>query len=354
MEEPAKDAYEMLQQRMSKLSVAAHCMQKYGSELDEARKFTNTIHDAINGSRKITARANHPIWTVDAETVKQTKSPCHSLKKYAISTTVFSIEYETAGIEDTVHPLFSVYEVKNDVPKKEFKLGWYKNRLALTVAGAHSKIWVSTNMEFIKGRLFMEIINSVYTKNEQNWMAVTNGAAVSNNTGSIVLCDPGGGNRAFTALLALEGLKIIADEIVPIDAEAQRVYPFPAATSVTKSTWDELLPYFPDLVKAKSYGKANREVKYLHLTKTGTADAMAPSKIKAIVFLENNPGVEFSAIRAGRIETIRKFNEGTWIQPTRANSDIYLNWITKIRAYNLSYSNKQKAVEFVSFLLDSL
>ena len=73
----------------------------------------------------------------------------------------------------------------------------------------------------------------------------------------------------------------------------------------------------------------------------------------AFIFIKYDKSVEFSMEKIEVADAIKTLFEEAWIPPQPDNVAIFLDKITNISFYRLTYSNNKKALEAISQLFEN-
>ncbi|MFC2132919.1 hypothetical protein ACFLRG_03875, partial [Bacteroidota bacterium] len=212
-----------------------------------------------------------------------------SKKYYHFAGADFCFYYSHKRIEKMVHPLLSHLEIGPTNSKcHQFQLFRHNDLL-----------YLRTNENFFKGKVFLELLNKAYQKEENDWMAVMHGSAISDGKNSIIITgDSGKGKSTALAVLLANGFKFMSDDFVPVEAVSKEAYQFPTAISVKKGAVETLHHIYPELLEAEEfyYEDFDKTVRYLspHLSKEPSHQSLP---VKAIVFVNYEPGAELEMSR---------------------------------------------------------
>ena len=148
----------------------------------------------------------------------------------------------------------------------EFEVFINHNYIFLYVNNTFIGSWSPDNLHYFQGKFSMELIQKIHQKEEKEWMGVFHASAVSDGKKAILfLGDSGNGKSTSLAILQANGFTCLADDFVPVDVKKQKVYSFPAAISIKKSSLETLLPMYPELESSAEYHfkRLHKIVRYL-------------------------------------------------------------------------------------------
>lgn len=300
------------------------------------------VNDIISEVQLLSRSTFHAPVTLPAE-YHQSPVSCYSCRKYLFNLKTVEICYGSRSLEYTIHPSFAHLEV-NSTKKPDFILEVFSpgKKFALKT-GTGS--WTEDDPGLLKRKLFIELTNLIYGKDEKHWLSYIHGSAVSNGNESIILTtECGAGKSTLAALLCANGLKFVSDDYVPVDARFCKVYPFPAALSVKEGAMRVLEPFFRQLKTAKvlRFKGSDKTVRYLPFP--AEKDFYKPLPVRNLVFVKYDPGKPFLFRKMPVNEAIRRFHEEAWLSPNPSHAKKFLSWFPGVNCFELQYSDSKKAI----------
>jgi len=204
----------------------------------------------------------------------------------------------------------------------------------------------------LKMRLFLEISNVLHGKQNEDWMSIIHASAVTDGKNAVVFsADSGAGKSTLATLLQTREYSLLGDDFVPVDMTAGLVYPFPAAISVKSSGRNIIESYNSTLFEHALSPDGSEHpgawfLPPLHLKNR----KQIPVPVSALIFLQYNPevGCNFSAV--DRVSAFSRFHKQAWISDKRIHVESFLEWLDKIKCYELIYSDIDKAMDQVERL----
>ena len=271
-------------------------------------------------------------------------------KQYQIDAVCIQIEYESEFELELIHPKFAHLEV--------FKKTNIDLTLQIFTDHGHTFLlknnilfndWSRENIHYFQGKVSMLIVQEIHKKNEEEWMGVFHASAVGDgNKSMLFLGDSGKGKSTCLALLQANGFDCIADDFVPI-SKNEKVYSFPSAISVKKSSWKMLSKYYPEIYSQKEYyfSSHNKTVKYLPPSNQKSDNAF---QCDTLVFIRYYENIETQLQSISNIEAFERLLPDSWISNRKENVSVFLNWFSQTKCYSLSYSNNQEMFDVVKKL----
>ena len=263
---------------------------------------------------------------------------------------VFLIEYETAELENYIHPKFEHLEISDStLYNHHFKLFTVEDEMILDVDGKIMGNWKKGLDHFMSGKVSMQILQKITNTKETDWMAVFHAAGVSfQNKGILFLGDSGNGKSTLSAILMANGFNVLADDFLPVKSKTAQLCSFPVAISVKKYAIDLLAPQFPELKKAREfeYPEINKTVRYLS-NSFANSEKANKAKCIALVFIKYEQGSKLEVFDLPKDIAFQKLVPDSWISPEKENAKLFLNWFDKLPCWQIKYSDNKAMVETV-------
>ena len=286
------------------------------------------------------------------ESLKDLVVPNHfSVEKfYKINELVFKACFDSQESCFLIHPKFEHLEVESQKHNFCFKTFTQDARIFLAVDNKLIGSWPFDEFHYFQGKYSMQLIQKIHKRQEDKWLGVFHASAVSNKKSAMLfLGDSGNGKSTSLALLQAHGFDCIADDFVPVAAQNQEIYSFPAAISVKKTSLDTLLPFYPELSDSKEYDfkVAQKIVRYL---KPNNNDFSSHLPCKGLVFIKYKKDAPLSCEKIDKITAFQKLVPDSWLSPIKDNAAIFLDWFAALDCFELTYSNNTEMVAQVSKL----
>ena len=271
------------------------------------------------------------------------------VKYYKINNSVFKVSYLSQKELSFVHPKFAhlvIDETKGFL--NEFEVFINHNFIFLYVNNIFIGSWKNKEIHYFQGKFSMEFIQKIHQKEEDEWLGVFHASAISNGEKSMLfLGDSGNGKSTSLALLQANGFTCLADDFVPMDANKQEIYSFPAAISIKKNSLETLLPIYPELETSAEYNfiRLNKIVRYL---KPNNDDFFAHLPCNDLVFIKYEKNAELSCKEISKIDAFQQLVPDSWLSPKKENAQLFLDWFAGLKCYQLTYSDNKKMIASVT------
>lgn len=267
----------------------------------------------------------------------------------------FAIDYDRPEYGDY---LFSAFKKSKTNPKEDpaFRFSIHKNDNGYFLKRTNpDNEWQFDDLSYLKGRLNLEIVNTLANKSDTDWMSVVHGAAVTNGRKTLLfVAESGKGKSTITALLHAKGYNFISDDMVALDKSNGFAFSVPGAISVKPGAFKTVEPYFSELEKTVTLKihETGKEIKYIFSDEQNSA--LKPGvEVSQIIYLEYDPKTKFLLEKTDFTESLQRFNTEAWIIPHNENIIAHLKWLFKTPSYRMVYSDTQKALETCIGFLES-
>lgn len=148
--------------------------------------------------------------------------------------------------------------------------------------------WFATFPSFIAARnaVLHRLIH--LGRPDRRFTAVLHGAAILRGAECILLLGrSGAGKSTLAAALVADGCQLISDDLIPLEAAANRVWTVPFALSVKEGSWPLLANPFPRLRTTPTFHAGSRRVRYVADVPRPAAPAGLP--VGALIFVRYDP-----------------------------------------------------------------
>jgi hypothetical protein len=341
--DPAFFVYKLYSNAIDPRQISLKCKRKYGLSETESNRFVNEI---IEGIRKYSS-VKTSVPDISAKDIKLgmnfTFNP-EAAHLYLMNSKRIEINFETNLTGYYLHPFLEHLEIKNhNKADLSFEIFTYKNFHVLRIKGKPEKCWFFEEFNQLKQRLFIEISNAIYEKDEDDWMSFIHASAVTDKKQTILFSSASGsGKSTIVGLLMKNGLQIVSDDFIFLDSRFKLAYPFPAALSIKQGAYNlfnslELKPLY-------YHGLRNNTIRYL--------DPQINNKlwykgfpVNKIVFIKYKPEIKTRFKELSVLEALPLFYEQSKVSSNIENTRRFINWFMKVKCYYLEYSENDKVIQ---------
>lgn len=272
------------------------------------------------------------------------------IRYYKVNSQIFKVSFLSEKELFYIHPKISHLEISETQANHHFQVFINHNYIFLYVNDNFIGSWSRNDVHYFQGKFSMEFIQKIHQKGEDKWLGIFHASALSNGKKSILfLGDSGNGKSTSLALLQNAGYTCLADDFVPMDADKQEVYAFPAGISIKKNSLETLLPIYPELETSAEYNftRLNKIVRFL---KPNNNNYEAHLPCRDIVFIKYQKDSELIFKNISKIEAFQQLVPDSWLSPLQENASTFLEWFSGLNCYELKYSNNKEMIDQVSKL----
>ncbi len=267
---------------------------------------------------------------------------------YQIGRKTIQIDFESERLVQLLHPQLSHLATESLsenttqflVAQGNDNLLLYKNEACITTCSTE-------NFHFLQGQFSLELINILYDKKEQDWLATLHASTICNDKEAILLIgDSGNGKSTFAAVLMAHGFDLLADDFTPLLSEDSQLYRFPNGISIKESAFEFITPLFPNFEKLEDYSKLSKQtkVKYIPPT-TSFSDSTKGFSTNKIVLIKYDKNASTTLKKSTPELVLQTLIPDSWISPIPENALLFMNWVQKLSFYELTYSDTPLAIK---------
>lgn len=326
--------------------IALWCSKNYGLPFAEGARFVGEIKQVLD-HLGIAEEKNILDFSIEAAGLP---APVFSERYYGVNGLAYRVEYGTERMEALMHPRFAHLEAAPaTVSDHHFQLLEHDGSLVLAVDGKIAGMWHPDDVVLLAGRFFIELLNRMYHRSENDWMAVFHASAISDGNRCILFPgDSGSGKSTLSAILMAHGFQLCSDDFVPVDSRLNHVFSFPSALSVKNNAMDLLAPIFPQLDQANEFYFPGIDKSVRYLAPASPPDHQHSSfPCTALVFVNYQPDSGLILEPMPKDIAFQHLVPDSWISPLPENAERFLDWFLEMPCYQLTYSDNEAMVEAV-------
>ncbi|CDF80654.1 conserved hypothetical protein [Formosa agariphila KMM 3901] len=274
-------------------------------------------------------------------------------KSYKTSDHKFTIYFQTDTLLEYIHPQIAHLESKFET-KADYWFDFYEenNQIVFFKNNNFIKNYSHTGFHKLQGQFNTEFICSLYSKKEHDWLGIFHASTISNKKESIMLIGKSGsGKSTLTTILTNSGYNLIADDNTPILRNNLNTYYLPAGISVKPGAFSK--------IKRIVHNFDNLPQNYLKNHKGGIkyVPSLEP-EVKHVpcntIVLVNYQPKSKALLEPIDIKTaLEILIPDSWISPKPENAKAFLDWISTVTFYKLTYSNNQDVINIFSTIFDN-
>ncbi|MFB9051461.1 hypothetical protein ACFFVB_00075 [Formosa undariae] len=269
-------------------------------------------------------------------------------KSYASGKLNFQVHVQSEELFSYIHPQICHLETTTtskpdlwfDIYEEDNQLIFFKNNQFIKACEAQ-------HFHQLQGKFNMELISSLYNKEEHDWIGLFHASTVATDSESVMLIGTSGsGKSTLTTILSHNGYQLIADDTTPILRADLNTYYFPGGISIKPGAFSTIKTFIPDF--------DNLPQSFLRAYKGGIKYIAPPTPTKnhvpckSIVLVNHKADAEVVLETIDAKTALEVLIPDSWISPKAENAKAFLNWISTITFYKLTYSNNQDAIDVFS------
>ncbi|RXJ46015.1 hypothetical protein [Gelidibacter gilvus] len=337
----SESEYDFNKQLKSFINISNRNSNTYYAEINELLKEVNT------SSKSDTSNKSSTVY------IKKTDFK----KNYRFGNTSITVNYGSIDIQNLIHPQWSHAAVlKEDMSSTVFDIFEKENHLYLFINKRYIGHYPVSEYHLLTGQFALQLINTLYHKNEADWIATFHASTVCNDKEAIMIIgDSGNGKSTLSAVLMANGIDVLADDFTPLLAEDCEAYRFPSGISVKKGAFSVLEPLFPNFNEFPLYKSNSKNVTIKYIPPiNGFGQTKSHFPCKKIVYVNYDANANTSEMKEIGIEKILEtLIPESWLSPLGSNSKLFLDWLKGLCCYELTYADNAFAVSKFSELFDS-
>ena len=344
LEEPAYFVFEAFAKGTNQSCINKEFQKEFELSESKAEKFVSELIRMLEEYTKTPEikKKDFP----EKDSILDHSFKAQKIRNYFINDKNIQIFYETDLLEFYIHPPLAWLEAKN-IQKSEFYLEVFdfsgKHILRNPNTGEY---WIHDEIPELKRRVIIETGNIIFDKNNSDWLSVIHAAGISNGKEMTLLCSAtGNGKSTLSLLLQKKGIKIASDDYIPVESGSLLAYPFPAATSVKKGSFELLSALYPELKEKPviDYKLTNKSLRFLAPGNEKDFD-YSPLLVKTIIFVKYNPEISCEFTRLTPAEALLLFHDEAWVSPTIEHAEEFMEWFTGLVFYSLEYGDNEQVL----------
>ncbi|MBA6153433.1 hypothetical protein [Gelidibacter maritimus] len=310
-----------------------------------------------NQLRDVLVSANTP---VENDLLEKSKIPTvekTNLKEvYDFGDRSIAVNFGSHYIQNLIHPQWAhATMLSAQLPSTTFDVFNKDPHLYLFKDKQYIGHYLTTDHHLLQGQFALQIVNTLYDKEESDWIATFHASTVCNNKEAIMIIgDSGKGKSTLSAVLMANGFDVLADDFTPLSAKNQELYRFPSGISVKQGSFKTLETLFSNFEQFPIYQSTSKQVKIKYIPPIinfGQAASHFPCKKIVLVNYDAQATSEMKTI--GIEKVMETLIPDSWLSPLASNAQGFLDWLKGVSCYELIYADNATAVSEFKKLFNS-
>lgn len=269
------------------------------------------------------------------------------IETYHFGKTFITVRYGSSGVRNLIHPQWAHTSLLEDAQATTiFDIFKQDTHLYLFKNEEYINHYPARDFHFLQGQFALQLINTLYHKDESDWLATFHASTVCNDKEAIMIIgDSGNGKSTLSAVLMANGFDVLADDFTPLSAQNSEVYRFPSGISVKQGAFDMLHPLFPafDQFPISKSSSKNVNIKYIPPIKS-FGQALSHFPCRKIVYVKYDAQATSELKTVGIDKILETLIPESWLSPLAANAERFLDWLKEVQCFELHYSDNTTAV----------
>lgn len=271
-------------------------------------------------------------------------------KHYNFEGKTIQIYYDSELVLKTVHPALAHYYIETsnpvlatfDIYLKNDDLFLFKNEQLISRVSKHK-------YHLIQGKFIMHLLCTLHNKEESEWIGTFHGSTITDGNSSILFIgESGKGKSTLCALLSANGFALLADDVSPMLSKDKHIYYNPSSISIKEGAFNVLKPIvrnFENLPIIK-FNKTKGELKYIPCIKP--KEDHYPCN--AIILVNYKPEAKTKLEQVSVKTILETIIPDSWLSPNPQHAQQFLDWLTELKMYQLTYSDTNNVLAEISKL----
>jgi len=272
---------------------------------------------------------------------------------YAINDQSIQVQFSNEKLKEIIHPSLAHLETKATATVKT-KIDIYSDEGQLFLFQDEILIIKVPQHEYhrIQGKFVMCMLCTFYNNTENDWIATLHGSTISNGKAAILLMGASGkGKSTLTTLLATHGFELVADDVSPLHAKTTHIHHNPAAVSIKHGAFKLLKPLVSNFnnLASSNYNPEKGDIKYVPFPTPNQHHYPCC----AIVMVNYKKGAASKIEKVPINDLLQTLIPDSWISANATHAEQFLNWITALNLYQVTYSDTNQGIKAITDIFNS-
>jgi hypothetical protein len=266
---------------------------------------------------------------------------------YAFGNTSIAVHYGSLHLKNLLHPQRRhAVALENKTPDAVFDVFENEGHFYLFKDHNYQGHYTPSELHLLQGQFSLQLINTLYKKEEADWIATFHASTVCNTKEAIMIIGASGnGKSTLSAILMAHGYDLLADDFTPLAAHNKALYRVPSGISIKETAFNSLKPLFSDFEHYPHSQSTSKSVQIKYIPPAQSFEkAISHLPCTKIVYVSYNP----DAAQELKTVPIQKILETlipeSWLSPLASNSQLFLEWLKEVHCFELTYADNNFAI----------
>lgn len=204
----------------------------------------------------------------------------------------------------------------------------------------------------LQGRFWLELINTLYSKTEDDWAATLHASTICTQDEAVMLIgESGNGKSTLSAILMAHGFDLLCDDLTPLSAKNLMLYRTPAGISIKEGAFKTMGKLFPEFNEIPSSISPSKNINHRYVAPKNPFGNNNSRGCNKLIYVKYDPAAESSMAAIPTENILEVLISDSWISPLPANAKLFMKWVQQIKCYKLTYSSNAFAVDHIEKLI---
>jgi len=259
--------------------------------------------------------------------------------------------FDSEIVQKTIFPALAHLQIDTEITEDiHFSFFLHEGYLYMLQDNAFVIKVPKLDYHLLQGKFIFKLLCEIHNKQDSDWVGTFHGCTITKNDRALFITGVSGkGKSTLSTLLASSGFGLLADDVSPLLAKDLNLYYNPSAVSIKTGSFNILKSYVKnfDAIKQVEFNASKGAIKYIsfnppkHKNYTCHAILLVNYKVNSETLLEE----------AQLPEVLNAFIADSWLSPSIEHAKHFMNWLSTLHFYKLTYSDTKNAIAIVNDIL---
>ena len=265
----------------------------------------------------------------------------HIEKHYAIKGKIVKVYFDSELVSKTIHPALAYLSLESPAPC-DITFDVYIKAKQLYLFKNKKLICCVPQQEYhrLQGKFNMHLLCFLHDKTEMDWIGTFHGSTITDGESSLLIIGASGkGKSTLCAILAAHNFSLVADDLSPMLSGTQSIYYNPSAISIKEGAFSLLSPLVKgfDNLPIVQFNKSKGLIKYMPCTPP--LENAYPCKGLILVNYQAKAAIKLETVSIKTL--LETLIPDSWLSPNPGHAKEFLDWLSTVKCYQLTYSDSK-------------